>query len=141
MIVFNLMCEQEHRFEGWFDSSDDFAAQREAGQVECPLCASKLVRKVPAGSYVKSVAVERAPAADAPNQYEALRRRVIEYIYTHTEDVGNGFAEAVRKMHYREAEARGVRGKATSEQVAELADEGIEVFALPPEFRLPDKLH
>lgn len=140
MIVFNLMCEQQHRFEGWFDSGDDFSTQREAGQIECPMCASKLVRKVPAGSYVKAAAAEKA-TVDNQAQFNALRRRVIEYIYSNTDDVGAGFAEAVRKMHYQEAEARGVRGKATTQQVAELAEEGIDVFALPPEFRLPDKLH
>lgn len=140
MIVFNLMCEQQHRFEGWFDSGDDFKVQREAGQIECPICASKLVRKVPAGSYVKAAVAEKAPVENQA-QFDALRRRVIEYIYSNTEDVGAGFAEAVRKMHYQETDARGVRGKATTEQVAELADEGIEVFALPPEFRLPEKLH
>jgi hypothetical protein len=140
MIVFNLMCEQQHRFEGWFDSGDDFSAQRQAGQIECPMCASKLVRKVPAGSYVKTAAAEQ-PAATNQAQFETLRRRVIEYIYSQTEDVGAGFAEAARKMHYQETQARGIRGKATSKQVEELAEEGIDVFALPPEFRLPDKLH
>jgi hypothetical protein len=140
MIVFNLMCEQQHRFEGWFDSGDDFSAQRHAGQIECPMCASKLVRKVPAGSYVRTVAGEKPPA-DNQTQFEALRRKVIEYIYSQTEDVGAGFAETARKIHYQEAEARGIRGKATSQQVEALAEEGIEVFALPPQFRLPDKLH
>lgn len=140
MIVFNLMCDQQHRFEGWFDSGDEFATQRRGGQIECPVCASKLVQKIPAGSYVKSAASDKAPG-DAQTQYEALRRKVIEYIYSQTEDVGAGFADAVRKMHYEEAERRGVRGKATSQEVEALAEEGIEVFALPPEFRLPDKLH
>jgi hypothetical protein len=140
MIVFNLMCEQQHRFEGWFDSGDDFSAQRHAGQIECPMCASKLVRKVPAASYVKTTAPKQ-PAPGNQAQLEALRRRVIEYIYSNTDDVGKGFAETARKMHYQETEARGIRGKATTRQVEELAEEGIDVFALPPEFRLPEKLH
>jgi hypothetical protein len=140
MIVYNLMCEQEHRFEGWFGSGDDFSSQHDSGRIECPLCASRLVRKVPAGSYVKSAPAEKE-GASGRQQFEALRRKVVDYIYSQTEDVGTGFAEAARKMHYREAEARGIRGKATSRQVEELSEEGIDVFAIPPEFRLPDKLH
>mgnify|MGYP001389589267 CR=1 FL=1 len=71
MIVFNLMCEQQHRFEGWFDSGDDFSTQREAGQIECPMCASKLVRKVPAGSYVKAAAADKA-SVENQAQFDAL---------------------------------------------------------------------
>jgi hypothetical protein len=136
MIVYNLICDQQHRFEGWFDSGDEFAAQQLRGQVECPLCESKQVRKLPAGSYVKS-ASEKAREASL----EAVRRKVIDYIHTHTEDVGPAFAEAVRKMHYQEIEPRGVRGRATPSQIQELTEEGIEVFALPVELRAPDKVH
>ena len=30
MIVYDLSCDQGHRFEGWFGSSDDFAEQSRA---------------------------------------------------------------------------------------------------------------
>ena len=39
MIVFDLTCRAGgHRFEGWFASSDDFAAQQQRGLVCCPEC-------------------------------------------------------------------------------------------------------
>lgn len=46
MIVFDLECSLGgHRFEGWFGSSDDFAAQQVRGLVRCPECGSSQVDK------------------------------------------------------------------------------------------------
>jgi hypothetical protein len=45
MIVFNLACEQQHLFEGWFGSSDDFESQRSRGLIECPACGNKTIEK------------------------------------------------------------------------------------------------
>ncbi|HEX3701063.1 MAG TPA: DUF1178 family protein, partial [Phenylobacterium sp.] len=45
MIRYALVCQHEHGFEGWFGSSADFDDQAGRGLVECPLCASKAVRK------------------------------------------------------------------------------------------------
>jgi len=33
MIVYDLACAQEHRFEGWFASAEDYAQQRERSLV------------------------------------------------------------------------------------------------------------
>ncbi|QYU69050.1 DUF1178 family protein [Leptolyngbya sp. 15MV] len=51
MIVYDLSCAEGHRFEGWFASSDDFAAQQAGGLVAstvgfatiCLLCAAVFV--------------------------------------------------------------------------------------------------
>ena len=48
MKVFNLACRQDHRFEGWFASSDAFDDQQARQLIECPVCASHEVRKMPA---------------------------------------------------------------------------------------------
>jgi hypothetical protein len=48
-----------------------------------------------------------------------------------TEDVGDRFAEEARRIHYAEAPARGIRGVASREEARELADEGIDVMAVP----------
>ena len=50
--------------------------------------------------------------------------------------VGPAFAEEARKMHYGEAETRGIWGEASDEEVRGLLDEGIEVQPLPV---LPDE--
>ena len=61
-----------------------------------------------------------------------MARRVL----ANTDDVGEKFAEEARRIHYGEVERRGIRGKASQEETAELAEEGIEVMQLA----LPDLL-
>ena len=57
-------------------------------------------------------------------------------VIANTEDVGNQFAEEARRIHYKEASERGIRGVATPAERAELVEEGIDVISLP----LPDHL-
>lgn len=46
-------------------------------------------------------------------------------------DVGDGFAEEARKMHYGEAEPEGIYGRATPEEREALDEEGIEIMDFP----------
>ncbi len=46
MMVFNLACDQGHRFEGWFRSTDAYLTQRAQSQVRCPVCESAEVEKL-----------------------------------------------------------------------------------------------
>ncbi len=47
MIVYELICADEHRFEGWFASAEAFERQRDSGLVACPVCSSAAVEKLP----------------------------------------------------------------------------------------------
>ena len=73
MIVFNLGCDKDHRFEGWFASAEAFDQQRERGQVNCPVCGSATVSRLPSAPYVvtrhqerPAGAVDTATTASAP---------------------------------------------------------------------------
>lgn len=144
MKVFNLACEHDHRFEGWFGSAQAFDEQCGRGLVECPVCASKSVRKMPSAPRLNlSSGHEPAPEAGqsgrgqlaaampTPQQLQALWMKMARHLAEHTEDVGERFAEEARRIHYDEAPERGIRGVATPEQRAELEDEGIEVLSFP----------
>jgi hypothetical protein len=76
MKVLNLQCGQQHSFEGWFGSEDDFQTQLQRGLVECPMCADRAVVKMPSaprlnlGSYAApgfGVAPEQASSAASPS--------------------------------------------------------------------------
>jgi len=65
---------------------------------------------------------------------EALQEQLLAItrnIIANTEDVGDGLAEEARRMHYKETEERGIRGITTAQERMELAEEGIDVLALP----------
>ena len=145
MIVFNLGCENSHRFEGWFASSDDFESQVGRKLVLCPLCGNANIARLPHAAHIKSGAKERTArpesAAPASQQYanvgNELLAKLVEHIFENTEDVGAAFPEEARKIHYRESPERRIRGTASSEEVESLKEEGIEVVALPvPAHRL-----
>jgi hypothetical protein len=54
MIVFNLSCNNEHRFEGWFVSAADYDRQQQAALLNCPVCGSKDVNKGLHAPYVNT---------------------------------------------------------------------------------------
>jgi hypothetical protein len=68
-------------------------------------------------------------------------RKVITHIIENTEDVGAAFPEEARRIHYREAPERRIRGTASVPQVTALHDEGIDVVALPIPPYLAGKPH
>ena len=148
MIVYNLGCTNDHRFEGWFSSPEDFEEQTRAKLLSCPLCGSDKISRLPHASYVSTGASQRAPEPAAqqpvkgvPHQYAnvgaELLGRLIDKVIESTEDVGRAFPEEARKIHYKEAPERHIRGSASNKEVEALRDEGIEVVALPiPPHRL-----
>lgn len=71
---------------------------------------------------------------------QALIMKMARAIASNTEDVGERFADEARRIHYNEAPERGIRGVATAEQAAELADEGIEVMSFPMPASLKEPL-
>lgn len=134
MIVFDLICTDQHRFEGWFASGEDFTSQKSRGLLACPVCGGAHVEKLPAAKIRK----QSEPAVPAPaNAVQAGKTgqvdvsRIIDYILMHSEDVGKGFAEEARKIHYQETPQRSIRGVATRTEAEELHEEGIPVFSLP----------
>ncbi len=152
MIVYDLGCTNNHRFEGWFASPGDFTEQSESKLLSCPLCGDERVARLPHASHVGTGVTDRGasksnspPAASGrkglPHQYAnldaELLANVIDKVLENTEDVGRAFPEEARKIHYREAPERHIRGTASSKEVDALRDEGIEVVALPlPPHRL-----
>ena len=137
MKVLNLQCAHGHGFEGWFASHDAFETQLAGGQVECPLCGDTAITKMLSAPRL-NLASPKPPAEAAPvpalpaeNSPEARWMRAVREVIAKTEDVGERFADEARKMHYGEAEERGIRGQATREETETLREEGIAVFSLP----------
>lgn len=136
MKVLNLRCEHGHGFEGWFGSDDDYRAQCERGLVECPLCASSVVSRLPSAprlhlSTSREVAVPTRCATPEQQSVEALWLRAVRHVMAQTEDVGERFAAEARRIHYGETPERGIRGQASPDEAQALREEGIDVHALP----------
>lgn len=139
MIVIDLRCPQQHRFEGWFASGEEFERQQAAQLVSCPLCGDQQVERLPAAAHVITGGEGRAPApASAEEVAGKLVQAMAEFV-RHTENVGDRFAEEARRIHYKEVPQRHIRGVASMEQAEELREEGIPVVQLP--FVPPEEIH
>lgn len=144
MIKYALACEQAHEFESWFPSSEAFETQRKRGFVTCPFCdSSKVDKQIMAPSVART---DKAPGAkpeaqpmavlsDKEREIRAALRALREHVIRNSEDVGKGFVEEARKMHYGEAEERSIYGEADLEEARALLEEGIDVLPIP---QVPD---
>ena len=154
MKVLDLKCAQQHLFEGWFASEDDFQSQLARGLVECPLCADVSISKqlsaprlnLGASTSTELVPAQAAPTAVSPQDRQALQDmqgdwlKTMRQVMANTEDVGSHFAEVARQMHYGEADERSIRGQASREEAVALLEEGISVLPLPMPASLKETL-
>ncbi|MBI1366344.1 MAG: DUF1178 family protein [Alphaproteobacteria bacterium] len=133
MMKYKLRCERDHEFEGWFRSSADFDAQAESGDLECPICGSTDVHKaIMAPNVARSGGDSReARLGEVRKSIMEAAARARDYVEKHFEHVGERFPEEARKIHYGEAEPRGIYGEATGEQVKALVEEGVKIAPMP----------
>lgn len=132
MIVYDLICAHQHRFEGWFDSAEDYVRQRGETSVRCPICDDAAIERRPSANVVVSRATSgegRSDVAVTGGDGDALK--LVRRLIAQTENVGRAFPEEARKIYYDEAPKRGIRGQATAEEAEELRDEGIDFMSLP----------
>jgi len=135
LIKYTLTCENAHTFEGWFSESADFDRQVESGFLTCPVCNSASISKslmAPSVSTARKKEAKREMVMDMARQ-EAIAKlkQAVAEIKANAEDVGEKFPEEARKIHYGEADARGIIGQASLGEVRDLLEEGIEVAPLP----------
>ncbi len=140
MILFELKCASEHHFEAWFRDGGAYEAQAVAGTIVCPHCGDARVSKAPMapriarsrGKGEESMAVPESKTAkdqqaDVMRQLGELRRKVEE----NCDYVGDRFTEEARRIHYGEADPRGIYGEASAGDVAELQEEGVVIHHIP----------
>jgi hypothetical protein len=154
MIIFDLICaDGEHRFEGWFGSSKDYADQQDRGFLDCPVCGSKNITKAamapnlgrksnqepaatkssdgPSGPQVTKPVSNKVAV---PAEYREMIGKLIkaqEKMLANSEWVGDKFADRARDIHYGDADEKPIHGTASQEEVADLAEEGIAALPLP----------
>lgn len=134
MIVFELICADRHRFEGWFASAGDFEGQKARGLLSCPICSDSSIEKLLTAKIGRPEAEPSRENAQLPVAQATRPRNLheaIDYILLNTENVGEDFPAEARRIHHREVPQRNIRGVATGEETQELLEEGIAVMPLP----------
>lgn len=134
MIRFTLSCDHDHEFEGWFRSNDDFEKQKKRGLIDCPECGSHRVEKsLMAPAVSTSRKQEKVALAMNAEQRRLMSemKALSEKMRENADYVGNKFAEEARKIHFGEAEERGIYGEASIDEAKSLAEDGVPFMPIP----------
>ena len=133
MIKYCLKCKNcSLEFESWFSSSKEFDRLKKLKHLNCQNCNSSKVEKSLMSPNLtnskKSFAQNEQKIKDIKNQLKKYQKIVKDNF----EFVGDNFAYEARSIHYnKKKEKKGIYGNASSEEVKELKNEGIETEIIP----------
>ena len=136
MILFDLQCDKNHKFECWFASSANYEEQLKNKMISCPYCNSTKIQKSLMAPNINTKSTTKNSKKKnkqklAKNNLENQIRKFKKYIEKNTDNVGKNFAEEARKIYYGETKSRPIRGESTLKETQELVEEGIPFSQLP----------
>jgi len=139
MVIYDLVCEKNHRFEGWFPSFEGYQEQFSQGEVACPVCGTHEVEKLPNACAVHLKRETEPPRPQVKNQHPPLTEaeakemllRLHHYVRENSQDVGPRFAEEARAIFYGRSEEKSIYGTSTPEEREGLDEDGIPYITLP----------
>jgi len=135
VIIYDLKCENNHIFEGWFNDRTAFEEQKKKGLVTCPLCGSLSIDIVPSSITVMGRRTGKSSKKNKDTFPMKDLRMFHEYIDKTFEDVGSKFAEVALKIHLGEEDSRNIKGTTTKTEEDTLREEGIPFVKIPiPKF-------
>ena len=154
-MKFNLRCNFDHDFEGWFPNKDELLKQIGKGLVECPYCGTINVKKTLSSPNIstksnkkladttKNLNSSSSKLQDVNDNFESkntvfnnyqLRKiyknlqKTIEKEFT---NVGSNFANEARKIHYGEKKPKNIYGKCSESERVDLEKEGVDFASIP----------
>ena len=135
MIKYRISCKDCSKdFDSWFASSKEFEKLKKLKHLNCHKCNSLKVEKtLMSPSVVNSK--EEILSTSKDKKYLKVKNKIKEYqrfIKKNLDFVGDNFANEARSIHYNKNEkSKGIYGNATSDEISELKEEGIETDVIP----------
>ena len=143
MIKYKLICDFEHKFEGWFPSIKDFETQQTKNQVVCPICDSpnvsrdimspslKGTKKKSPRQRGKETLLDMAQGQMVMGgKARTLIKKLEKHVKDNFENVGKNFPREARKAQKGKRNEE-FYGTATKKEANELINEGIDLFHVP----------
>ena len=134
MIKYNLKCSNNHEFESWFSSSEEFEKLTKRKLLECIYCSSKNINK-----SIMSPMVSNSKSKD--DEFEIIGKdlknhknkllQLRKYIEKNFDYVGKDFSKKVREIYYDKKNKKAIYGTTTYEERKELSEEGIDLLSIP----------
>jgi hypothetical protein len=132
VIIYDLKCRKNHKFEGWFKDGTAFEEQKKQNLITCPVCGESGAEVVPSSLAIMG----RDMKLSKKNQFRETSpmkgiQQFNEYLDKNFDDVGEKFAEIAMKIHCGEEEARNIKGTTTHQEEETLREEGVQFFKVP----------
>lgn len=159
MIKYKMRCHLSHEFDCWFRDITVCRKQLRDKEIECPFCHSRHVEKmitapnISLKSAPKQVQskddqaleiIERTIGQKVPKELahslKSLKPYEVRYIAAkalqrtaekYCKNVGDQFAEEVRKMHYGEKTKESIMGYTSLAEAERLREENIDIGVIP----------
>jgi|TARA_B110000967_G_C18722730_1_gene478495 hypothetical protein len=135
MIKYELVCRKcDNVFDSWFAASKEYEKLKKLKHINCHFCGSlKVEKNLMSPNIVNNKEDNSEILKD--KKYLKLKNKIREYqklIKENFKYVGENFANEARSIHYNEKnQSKGIYGKATTKEVKELQEEGIETEIVP----------
>ena len=99
--------------------------------IKCIYCESSSVKKNLMSPNLSSKSNKNLKNTKIEKKIKNQLINFRKYIEKNCEDVGENFTNEARTIHYDKKTSKGIYGKASPEETAELQEEGIDVVTLP----------
>ena len=135
MIKYKLICKNCNlSFDSWFASSQEYEKLKKKNFLNCYNCNSKKIEKTLMSP--KLINKDSSEKLEPKNlKLEKIDKKIKEYqkfIKNNFDFVGKNFAYEARSIHYNnKKKIKGIYGTATSEEIKELKEEGIDSEIIP----------
>ena len=135
MIKYKLICKNCNlSFDSWFGSSNEFEKLKKKNFLICHNCDSKKIEKsLMAPQLISKSKIQNSEQKNL--NFDKIGKKIKEYqnfIKNNFDYVGKNFAYEARSIHYNEKKKdKGIYGTASSEELKELKEEGINTEVIP----------
>tara|TARA_B100000029_G_scaffold104172_1_gene94670 strand:+ start:886 stop:1314 length:429 start_codon:yes stop_codon:yes gene_type:complete len=135
MIKYKLICNNCNiSFDSWFSSSKEYEKLKKLRHLICHNCNSYKIEKTLMAPNVLS-SNEKIITISKDKKINKIKNKIKEYqkfIKKNFNYVGDNFVKEARSIHYtNDKKTKGIYGNATSEEISELKEEGIETEIIP----------
>ena len=135
MIKYRLVCKDcEASFDSWFSSSKEYEKVIKLKYLNCHNCNSFKVEKTLMSPNVLS-SKDKIVTISKNKKFSKIKNKIRKYqkfIKKNFNYVGDNFAYEARSIHYnKDKKSQGIYGNASSEEISDLRDEGIDTEIIP----------
>ena len=135
MIKYKLICKDcKTKFDSWFASSNEYEKLKKRKFLTCHSCNSLKVEKTLMAPQLINSKIEFEPNLNAAKHLKIKKtiKNYQKFIKDNFQYVGDNFAYEARSIHYNnKKKSKGIYGSASSQDLKELKDEGIEAQIIP----------